>query len=51
MPILIIKEKRSKFSMKIPHKILINNKFIGIIQSNAVNIEMPRGRFTVTIQS
>lgn len=44
-------QKRAKFSLNIPHKILINNVFIGIMKTREINIEMPPGHFKITIQS
>ncbi|MCQ2285556.1 MAG: hypothetical protein MJZ76_01620 [Bacteroidales bacterium] len=51
MPSLKIIETSSKFSLKIPHKILINNIFIGLIQKNPITINLPEGEYTITIQS
>lgn len=43
--------KRNKFSINIPHKILINNIFIGIMNTKEINIEMPPGSYDVKVQS
>lgn len=37
--------------MVIPHKVWINGVFIGIMKDKEVNIEIPEGRYVVTIQS
>lgn len=44
-------QKRAKFTLNIPHKILINNTFIGIMKVNEIYVEMPAGKFNITIQS
>lgn len=44
-------QKRAKFSLNIPHKILINNVFVGIMKTSEIQIEMPPGHFKITIQS
>lgn len=37
--------------MKIPHKILINNNYIGVMPESQVQIQMPEGTYSITIQS
>lgn len=44
-------QKRGKFSMRIPHKILVDGHFIGIMKDKQVAIEMPSGGYNITIQS
>lgn len=51
MAILRIEHKCSKWFAAIPHKILINNKLIGVMQTPFVNIEIPEGDFYITVQS
>jgi len=51
MPILRIIQKRAKFGLAIPHKLWINGRMLGIMKDKEVNIEMPAGLYTVTIQS
>lgn len=48
---LILVQKHGKFSMPIPHKVLINGQLIGIMKDKQVSIEMPAGQYEVTIQS
>lgn len=44
-------QKRGKFSMRIPHKVLIDGHLIGIMKDKQVAIEMPSGGYNITIQS
>lgn len=44
-------QKRGKFSMRIPHKVLIDGHLLGIMKDKQVSIEMPSGGYDVTIQS
>lgn len=48
---LKIRQKHSKFSLTIPHKVWINNQLIGIMKDPEVSVEIPEGRYLVTIQS
>lgn len=48
---VIITAKTSKLMSRIPHKILINGNFIGIMQQKQVSIDMPAGMFQFSIQS
>lgn len=48
---LTIIQKRGKFSMTIPHKILIDGQFIGIMNGKQVVLEMPMGQYDITVQS
>lgn len=48
---LTIIQNRGKFSMTIPHKILVDGHFIGIMKDKQVTIEMPMGQYDITIQS
>lgn len=48
---LVIIQKRGKFSVTIPHKILVDGQFIGIMKDKQVSIEMPMGRYAITVQS
>lgn len=48
---LIIQQKRGKFSVRMPHKILINGQFIGIMKSEQIVVELPYGDYDVSIQS
>ena len=43
--------KHSKFSINIPHKILINNVFIGIMNTKEINIEIPPNSYDIKVQS
>ncbi|MCR4965876.1 MAG: hypothetical protein K6A41_09500 [Bacteroidales bacterium] len=51
MALLKIIQKHSKFSMQIPHKIIINGQLLGIMQTRELNIQMPPGHYVLTIQS
>ena len=51
MSILYIVQRRGKFSFNIPHKLLIDGQFIGIMKDKKVSIEMPMGEYLITIQS
>ena len=44
-------QKRGKFSMRIPHKVLIDGHLLGIMKDKQVSIEMPSGGYDVTIHS
>ncbi len=35
----------------IPHKLILNEQLVGIIQTPTVQVELPQGRYRVTIQS
>lgn len=48
---LIIKQQRGKLSMSIPHKILVDGMFIGIMKGRQVIVELPYGQYDITIQS
>lgn len=48
---LVIIQKRGKFAINIPHKILIDGQFVGIMKDKQVAIEMPMGRYAITVQS
>lgn len=48
---LTIIQQRGKFSITIPHKILIDGQFVGIMKDKQVTIEMPMGQYDITIQS
>lgn len=48
---LTIIQQRGKFSITIPHKILIDGQFVGIMKDKQVTIEMPMGQYNITIQS
>lgn len=41
----------SKLMSKIPHRILINQQLIGLMNTPEVNIRIPEGRYLITIQS
>ena len=41
----------SKLMTKIPHRILINQQLIGLMNTPEVNIQIPEGRYLITIQS
>lgn len=51
MATLTITAGRTKFSLQIPHKILINGQFIGIMKSSEIKIQMPAGNYQIAIQS
>lgn len=48
---LNIVQKSGKFSLQIPHKILINGRPIGLLKEKAVAVEMPAGNYRLTVQS
>ncbi len=48
---LTIVQKRGKFSLTIPHKVLVNGQLLGVMKDKQVVIELPEGRYEVTIQS
>ena len=48
---LTIEQKRGKFAMNVPHKLLIDGRFVGIMKDKRVSIEMPMGEYDITIQS
>lgn len=48
---LNIVQKSGKFSLQIPHKILINGRSIGLLKGKAVAVEMPAGNYRLTVQS
>lgn len=48
---LTLVQKRGKFSINIPHKILIDGHLLGIMKDKQVSIEMPAGSYDITIQS
>ena len=48
---LTIVQKRGKFSLTIPHKVLVNGQLLGVMKDKQVVIEMPEGGYEVTIQS
>ena len=48
---LTIEQKRGKFAMNVPHKLLIDGRFVGIMKDKRVSIEMPMGEYEITIQS
>lgn len=37
--------------MNVPHKLLIDGRFVGIMKDRRVSIEMPMGEYEITIQS
>ena len=51
MAVLRIIQKRTKFSMNIPHKVAINGQVLGVMQTPEINIQMPAGTYVLTIQS
>ncbi len=51
MATLVIRQKKSKFALKIPHKIFINNQLVGIMNTRELNIHLPEGCYTLTIGS
>lgn len=51
MALLKIIQKRAKFAMRIPHKICINGYLLGIMQTPEIEIQMPPGRYMLTVQS
>ena len=51
MAILHIVQRRGKFSVNVPHKLLIDGQYIGIMKDKKVSIEMPMGEYLITIQS
>lgn len=48
---LNIVQKNVKFSFRIPHKVLINGRLVGILKARSVAIDMPAGNYRLTIQS
>ena len=51
MATLTIVQKRGKFSMAIPHNILVDGHLLGIMKERQVAIELPAGSYEITIQS
>lgn len=51
MALLHIVQRRGKFSLNVPHKLLIDGQFIGIMKVKKVSVEMPMGEYAITIQS
>lgn len=51
MATLTIAAGRTKFSLQIPHKILINGQFIGVMKTPKVEIQLPAGNYHIAIQS
>lgn len=51
MPTLTIIQKKSRLMPALPHKLFINNQFVGIMKGAEVNIDMPEGDYLVMIQS
>ncbi len=48
---LVIISKMSQLMKRVPHKILINGHFAGVMQTPQVVAELPAGTYTFTIQS
>lgn len=48
---LNIVQKSGKFSLPLPHRVLVNGRLIGILKEKSVAIEMPAGNYRLTIQS
>lgn len=51
MAVLHIGQKPSKLSLRIPHKLFINRRFIGILPKEDVRLELPAGEYLIGIQS
>ena len=51
MALLHIVQRRSKFSLNIPHKLLIDGHFVGVMKGGKVSVEIPMGEYDITIQS
>ncbi len=47
----MIKLPRKQMELNIPHKIIINNQMVGIMQQPSIKIQMPPGRYEIRIQS
>lgn len=48
---LTIIQKKRRFSVLLPHKILIGGQLIGVMNTPVVYLNIPPGRYEVTIQS
>lgn len=48
---LVITSKMSQLMKRVPHKILIGGRLVGIMQTPQVVVDLPSGTYTFTIQS
>ena len=51
MALLTLIQSRGKFSMRLPHNILINGQLLGMMRDPQVTIRIPAGQYDVTVQS
>lgn len=51
MAYLTIVHSNAKSWFHLPHKILINNQFVGIMKVPEIHVELPENRYLITIQS
>lgn len=49
--LIISQKKKGKFSLSVPHYILINGRTIGLMNTPSVTLEVPPATFQVRIQS
>jgi hypothetical protein len=48
---LTLVQKRGKFALSLPHKILIDGHLLGVMKDREVSVEMPAGAYDITVQS
>lgn len=48
---LTLVQKRGKFALSLPHKILIDGHLLGVMKDRKVSVEMPAGAYDITVQS
>lgn len=50
MAVLIIREKKRKLNVQLPHKLTINGRFLGLIKGEA-RVNLPQGMYQIQIGS
>lgn len=50
-PFINIPKQKRQINLYIPHKIIINNQLIGIMQQPCIHIQLPPGHYEIRIQS
>ncbi|MCF0207463.1 MAG: hypothetical protein HUK15_08545, partial [Bacteroidales bacterium] len=51
LELLCIRKNCSKLSAKIPNRIFINGRFVGILKQKEACIRIPQGDYSITVQS
>ncbi len=51
MSLLVISCTMGKMMSRLPRKLYINNRFVGVMQNGTTNIEISSGNYALTIQS